>query len=141
MTKLALAATFTIAVLTTFSAVPTQAQQVQLDTPCGLASCSEGGSSSSTTVSCGDQLGALKRVFPAEVQGIDSHYRVWVTEFCPSSSLMRADGNAAYLRTAIADNDVLTEMLSQHGYHADDVFAVKMMGDDTINLFVHEFGR
>lgn len=90
---------------------------------------------------CGDQLGALKRVFPAEVLGIDDSYRVWITEFCPSSSLMRSDGNAAYLRTSIAKNDVLTEMLTQRGYHADDVFAVKMMGDDTINLFVHEFGR
>lgn len=90
---------------------------------------------------CGDQLGALKRVYPAEVLGVDDSYRVWITEFCVSETLMRSDGNAAYLRTAIADNDVLVDMLAQKGYHADDVFAVKMMGDDTINLFVHDFGR
>lgn len=90
---------------------------------------------------CGDQLGHLKRVYPAEVQGVDSHYRVWVTEFCLSSDLMRSDGNAAYLRTAIADNDVLVDMLAEKGYHPEDVYAVKMMGDDTINLYVHDFGR
>ena len=89
---------------------------------------------------CGDQLGHLKRVFPAEVQGVDNHYRVWVTEFCPTSDLMRADGNAAYLRTSIAQNDVLVDVLGEKGYHSDDVFAVKMMGDDTISLYVHRFG-
>ena len=66
MPKLALAATFAIAMLTSFSSAPTQAQ-VQLDTPCGQASCPQGGST--TTTSCGNQLGALKRVMPAEKQG------------------------------------------------------------------------
>ncbi|RYE48193.1 MAG: hypothetical protein EOP24_07230 [Hyphomicrobiales bacterium] len=138
MPKLALAATFAIAMLTSFSSAPTQAQ-VQLDTPCGQASCPQGGST--TTTSCGNQLGALKRVMPVEVLGVDSHYRVWVTEFCTSATLMRSDGNAAYLRTAIAKNDVLTDVLAERGFHADDVYAVKMMGDDTINLYVHNFGR
>lgn len=140
MSKLALAATFAIAMLTSFSSVPTQAQMpvTEVDTPCGQASCEGGGSS---TISCGDQLGVLKRVFPAEVLGVDDSNRVWITEFCPASSLMRSDGNAAYLRTAIAKNDVLTEILSEHGYHVDDVFAVKMMGDDTVSLYVHDFGR
>lgn len=141
MTKLALAATFAVLTLTSFSAVPTQAQSPvdQVDTQCGQSNCE--GSSSPDTTSCGDQLGVLKRVLPAEVLGVDNSYRVWVTEFCPSSSLMRADGNAAYLRTAIAENDVLKQVLQKHGFHADDVFAVKMMGEDTINLYVHNFGR
>lgn len=140
MTKLALAATFAVLTLTSFSALPTQAQtrQPQIDTQCGQANC-EG--SSPDTTSCGDQLGVLKRVLPAEVLGVNNSYRVWVTEFCPSSSLMRSDGNAAYLRTAIAKNAVLKQVLQQHGFHADDVFAVKMMGEDTINLYVHNFGR
>lgn len=90
---------------------------------------------------CGDQLGVLRRVMPAEVLGVDDSYRVWITEFCTSETLMRSDGNAAYLRTAIAKNDVLTDVLTQRGFHADDVYAVKMMGDDTINLYVHDFGR
>lgn len=141
MPKLALAATFAIAVLTSFSAVPTQAQRVQLDTPCGLASCPEGGGSSSSPTSCGDELGHLSRVFPADVTGIDNGYRVWVTELCPGAALMRSEGNAAYLRTSIAQNDVLVEMLGEKGYHTDDVFAVRMMGDDTIGLYVHHFDR
>lgn len=138
MPKLALAATFAIAVLTSFSAVPAGAIQIQLDTPCGQASCPDGGSSSN---SCGDQLGHLSRVFPADVTGIDNGYRVWVTELCPGGELMRADGNAAYLRASIARNDLLVEMLGEKGYHADDVFAVRMMGDDTISLYVHHFER
>lgn len=136
MTKLALAATFAVAMLTSFSVVPANAQRV----PCTSNQCGEHGDAPSDP-ECGDQLGALKRVYPAEVLGVDDSYRVWITEFCPSSSLMRSDGNAAYLRTSIAQNDVLVEVLGEKGFHADDVFAVKMMGDDTINLFVHEFGR
>ena len=92
-----------------------------------------------TVENCGDQLGHLKRVYPAEVAGIDNDHRVWVTEFCLSADLMRSDGNAAYLRTAIADNDVLVDVLRAKGYFPEDVYAVKMMGDDTINLFVHRF--
>ena len=138
MPKLALAATFAIAVLTSFSAAPTQAQLVAVDTPCGQVSCPEGGSSSA---SCGDELGHLSRVFPADVTGIDNGYRVWVTELCPGAALMRSDGNAAYLRPSIAQNDLLVAMLGEKGYPADDVFAVRMMGDDTISLYVHHFDR
>ena len=133
MTKLALAATFAVAMLTSLSAIPANAQR------CTANYC--GDQPSAPEPYCGDQLGVLKRVMPAEVLGVDSHYRVWVTEFCTSETLMRSDGNAAYLRTAIAKNDVLTDVLAERGFHADDVYAVKMMGDDTINLYVHNFGR
>lgn len=122
--------------LTSSSILPALAQPSTV--PCIRGQCDEGGSSEP---SCGDQLGVLKRVLPAEVLGVDDSYRVWITEFCTAHSLMRSDGNAAYLRTAIAKNDVLTGVLADRGFHADDVYAVKMMGDDTINLFVHDFGR
>lgn len=128
MNKLAMAA---LAVATLTSVLPALAQPG----PNCLVRCEE----PSPAENCGDQLGHLKRVFPAEVLGVDNHYRVWVTEFCPTSDLMRSDGNAAYLRTSIAQNDVLVDMLGEKGYHADDVFAVKMMGDDTISLYVHRF--
>lgn len=139
MTKLALAATFAAAMLTSFSVAPANAQRVPLDIPCTSNQCGHEGSSSPER--CGDQLGHLKRVYPAEVLGIDNGYRVWITELCPTSDLMRSDGNAAYLRTAIADNDVLVDALKGKGYFSDDVFAVKMMGDDTISLYVHHFDR
>lgn len=141
MTKLALAATIAVAMLTSFSAIPANAQaNIPQREPC-TAGPNCPGSGGSSDPSCGDQLGVLKRVMPAEVLGVDSHYRVWITEFCTSETLMRSDGNAAYLRTAIAKNDVLTDVLTERGFHADDVYAVKMMGDDTINLYVHNFGR
>lgn len=136
MTKLALAATFAVAMLTSFSVAPANAQRL----PCTSNQCGESDTPSSPD-NCGDELGHLKRVFPAEVLGIDNGYRVWITELCPTSELMRSDGNAAYLRTAIADNEVLVDALEGKGYFSDDVFAVKMMGDDTISLYVHRFGR
>ena len=120
MTKLALAATFAVALLTSFSAIPANAQSQREPCTAGPQCPSHGGGGSDPY--CGDQLGALKRVMPAEVLGVDSHYRVWVTEFCTSETLMRSDGNAAYLRTAIAKNDVLTDVLAERGFHADDVY-------------------
>jgi hypothetical protein len=131
MNKLAMAA-LAVATLTSASILPAIAQRLQ----CTANYCGENGSHEPD---CGDQLGHLKRVYPAEVLGVDNHHRVWVTEFCPTSDLMRSDGNAAYLRTAIARNDVLVDILGDKGYHADDVFAVKMMGDETISLYVHRF--
>lgn len=132
MNKLAMAAL--AFVLTSSSILPALAQS----TDCPRQQCS---SHEQKEPECGDQLGVLKRVLPAEVLGINDSSRVWITEFCPASTLMRSDGNAAYLRTAIAKNEVLTDVLTERGFHADDVFAVKMMGDDTINLYVHNFGR
>ena len=90
---------------------------------------------------CDSDLGFLKRVYPAQVADIDEGTRVWITELCPTFGLMRSEGNAAYLRTTIADNDVLVEALRRKAHSADDVFAVRMMGDDTIALYVHHFGR
>lgn len=134
MNKLAMAAVAALT-LTSASILPAIAQRE----PCTAGpQCPD--QDNNPAENCGDQLGHLKRVFPAEVQGVDNHYRVWVTEFCPTSDLMRADGNAAYLRTSIAQNDVLVDVLGEKGYHSDDVFAVKMMGDDTISLYVHRFG-
>lgn len=86
---------------------------------------------------CGDQLGYMKRVYPAQVQGVDDSYRVWVTEFCQGSELLSSNGNAAYLRPTIAQNDVLVAVLDSKGFFPEDVIAVRMMGDDTINLYVH----
>ncbi|WP_156342978.1 hypothetical protein [Devosia sp. A16] len=136
MTKLALVATLAFAALTSLHTLPASAQS-----ECITHQCGDHPSPSTPEPYCGDQLGVLKRVLPAQVLGVNNTYRVWVTEFCPSASLMRSDGNAAYLRTAIAKNAVLKQVLQQHGFHADDVFAVKMMGEDTINLYVHNFGR
>lgn len=94
-----------------------------------------------STVNCDSHLGYMRRVYPEQVQGIDTHYRVWVTELCDSFGMLRSEGNAEYLRRHIAENPVLRRALGQKAYSSDDVFAVKMMGDDTIQLFVHHFGR
>jgi len=134
---LAFAALSTLTTVASISALPAKAQQSP-NYPC-TAFCKEPGSS--TTVSCDSQLGHLRQVFKPEVAGIEEEHRVWVTELCPSFEGLRNEGNAAYLRTTIAANDVLVEALGRKEYRPEDVFAVQMMGDDTINLYVHHFGR
>lgn len=86
---------------------------------------------------CDDYLGVLKQVTPDDIAGVTEQQRVWVTEYCPGRSILRAEGNAASVRSAIGGNEVLAAALRQKGYSAGDVFAVKMMGDDTVNLYVH----
>lgn len=135
---LALAA---VATLTSISTLPASAQTQTPPRDCAAAPCpgSNGGGGGDT--SCDSQLGHLRQVMKPEVAGIDDGHRVWVTELCPSFSLMRSEGNAAYLRTTIARNAVLVNALMRKDYRPEDVFAVQMMGDDTINLYVHHFGR
>lgn len=86
---------------------------------------------------CNDYLGALKHVTPEDIAGVTEKQRVWVTEYCPGRSVLPMEGNAAPVRSAIAGSEALAAALRQKGYSAADVFAVKMMGDDTVNLYVH----
>lgn len=86
---------------------------------------------------CNDHLGYLKPVSPDDIAGVAEQQRVWVTEYCPGRPILTSDGNAASVRRAIAKNDALVAALRQKGYSAGDVFAVVMMGDDTVNLYVH----
>ncbi len=127
-----------VATLTSVPALTTLPAQAQSQRECLTHKC---GGDSGTTVSCDSSLGYLRQVFKPEVADIDDGHRVWVTELCPDFGMLRNEGNAAYLRTTIADNDVLVEALSRKAYRPEDVFAVQMMGDDTINLYVHHFGR
>lgn len=86
---------------------------------------------------CQDTLGALKRVDPAELAGITNPQRVWVTEYCVNHPILPSEGNAAGRRAAIADNEALVKALRQKGYRPADVYAIKMMGADTVTLYVH----
>lgn len=135
MSKLAVLAAIAAVTLTSIGTFPAAAQSnypgsnctYRCDTP------------KAAKDSCSSQIGHLRRVYPAQVMGIEDHHRVWVTEFCLTQGLFRADGNAAYLRTALADNEVINDVLRSRGYFPEDVFAVRMMGDDTISLYVHRF--
>lgn len=41
---------------------------------------------------CQDNLGALKRVDPAELAGITNPQRVWVTEYCVNHPILPSEG-------------------------------------------------
>ena len=129
MNKLALAAVAAVAA-TSLSSFATAQQQRPTYQP-----------KQESTASCGSQLGHLPRVYREDVAGIDDYHRVWVTELCANFGLLRSEGNAEYLRTTIADNEVLTDVLRSKSFTSEDVFAVKMMGDDTVNLYVYNFDR
>jgi len=92
---------------------------------------------------CGSELGFLRKVSQGEVTGIGDYERVWVTEICPGSELgmMRNEGNAGKLRQAIASNDVIMQRLDEMAYTEQDVIAIKMMGEDTIHLYVYHYQR
>lgn len=135
MLKLALATAVAIVSITAIAPANAQTRQTYNQGCTAGAACENSG----TTYECGDNLGFLRRVYPAEVAGIDNSYRVWVTEVCTGSSLLRSSGNAAGLRNTIAKNGVLAAALQSKSFSANDVFAVRMMGEDTINLYVHNF--
>jgi hypothetical protein len=128
MIKLTFIAALAAVTLTSFVAEPAFAQQKR-----------QPQKHHSTDVSCGAQFGSLRRVFPEQVAGITDEVRVWVTPVCESEDLMRSDGNAVYLRPTIAENEAVVAALKLKDYLPEDVFAVRMMGDDTINLYVHHF--
>lgn len=86
---------------------------------------------------CQDQLGVLKRIDPAELASVVDPQRVWVTEYCTNHSVLPSEGNAGGRREAISDNDAMVTALRQKGYSPSDVYAIKMMGDDTVTLYVH----
>ena len=135
MSKLAVLAAVAAVALTSIGVVPASAAPNYPGSNCTYRCDTPKASKDS----CSSQIGHLRRVYPAQVAGIEDHYRVWVTEFCLTQGLMRSDGNAAYLRPALADNGVITDVLRSKGYFPEDVFAVRMMGDDTISLYVHRF--
>ncbi len=130
MSKLTVLAAVAAVALTAMTAVPANAQQ-----QCTYCN----NKPEAKKEQCSSQIGHLRRVYPAQVMGIEDYHRVWVTEFCLTQGLFRADGNAAYLRTALADNEVIKDVLRSRGYFPADVFAVRMLGDDTISLYVHRF--
>lgn len=86
---------------------------------------------------CNDQLGYLKPVSPDDIAGVTEQQRVWVTEYCPGRPILTSDGNASSVRRAIGSNDALVAALRQKGYFSSDVFAVVMMGEGAVNLYVH----
>lgn len=93
----------------------------------------------SSAATCGSELGVLPRVHAEQVAGVNDEKKVWVTVMCDDIGMLRSEGNAAYLEPVIAQNDVLVDVLRHRSYFPEDVFAVKMVGSDTIHLYIHRF--
>jgi len=87
---------------------------------------------------CGENLVTMKRVQPAQIANVTKKRDVWVTEVCYGQDLGIApnEGNVANIRSALADNEVIVEKLWDRSFTEGDVISVKMIDDDTIQLFV-----
>lgn len=130
MTNFKMLAAVALATLVALPVLPANAQRKPYDNyPEGV----------STT--CGSEIGFMRRVYASEVADVEDDNNVWVTELCPGEEMgaLRNEGNAGKLRGAIADNEVIMDKLERRGYTEDDVLAVRMMGEDTINLYVYHY--
>lgn len=90
---------------------------------------------------CTEQLGYLFHVYEEQLDQVDDVNRVWVTPVCMGDArgIMRSEGNAGALRARIADNEAMTTALFRKKFGPEDVVAIKMIGEDTVILFVHPF--
>jgi hypothetical protein len=100
-----------------------------------------GGSGGSSTYSCTNDLGLLRRVYEEQLDAIDNPLHVSVVPVCMGEDygVMLTDGNAGALRQAIASNDAIVDALGDRNFLSEDVVGVRMTGDDTVILYVHQF--
>ncbi|HEV7276091.1 MAG TPA: hypothetical protein VGN80_07385 [Devosiaceae bacterium] len=106
------------------------------DTPTTYGS-PEDPESSTSTYSCSDELGYLRRVYAGELAPVQDPTQVWVTPICVGDSMFRTDGNAGSIRSAIASNDAMLEALQRKAFTPENVVGVRMIGEDKVTLYVH----
>lgn len=94
-----------------------------------------------STYSCSEELGHLRRVHAAELGGVQNPDRVWVTPVCVGDNMFRTDGNAGALRGAIANSNVLLAALEASAFLPEDVVGVRMIGPETVTLYVNPLRR
>lgn len=94
-----------------------------------------------TTYDCTTDLGYLRRVYEEELEEVENPNRVAVVPVCMGESygVMRSDGNAGALRSAVADNDAMTKALFLKNFGPDDVVGIRMTGEESVILYVHPF--
>lgn len=90
-----------------------------------------------TTYSCTDELGHLRRVHVEELAPVQDPGNVWVTPICVDDTVFRTAGNAGALRTAIASNRAMEAALEDKAFGPDDVVGVRMTALDKVILYVN----
>jgi hypothetical protein len=96
----------------------------------------------SSTYSCADELGYLRRVHASELAPVADWTQVWVTPICENGdSMFRTAGNAGKLRMAIAANSAMQKALKDKAFGPEDVVGIRMTGIDTLILYVHPFHK
>ena len=140
MNKPAIIAALVMAALT-LAPVPVITGTALAQRACTSSPNCPGNGPSSSTYSCTTELGYLRRVYEEDLDAIEDPNRVWVTPVCSGEDvgIMRNDGNAGALRGVIADNDALLTALLAKQFRPEDVVGIRMIGDDAVTLYVHEF--
>jgi hypothetical protein len=142
MLKISIAAAVSFVALS-MAPVPLITGQALAQAACTAAPCkpptTSGGESS--TYTCGNELGMLRRVYEEELEVIDNPLNVAVVPVCTGEDygVMRSDGNAGALRQVIAQNDAMTDALDLKNFGSDDVVGIRMTSEDKVILYVHEF--
>ena len=93
---------------------------------------------STSTYTCGNELGYLRRVYEEQVDGIADASIVAVCDG-EDFGFMRSEGNAGAIRQHLADNEAVMDALDLTNFRVDDVIAVRMTGDDSAIIYVHTF--
>jgi hypothetical protein len=128
-------------VTVSFAPLPVVTGTAFAQAACTAAPCKPGGEGGSSTYTCSNELGLLRRVYEEQLDGIESPLAVSVVPVCLGEDygLMRTDGNAGALRQAIASNDAMVDALDDKNFLSDDVVGVRMTGEDKVILYVHQF--
>jgi hypothetical protein len=91
----------------------------------------------SSTYSCGNDLGYLRRVHAEEISALQFGARVSISPVCEDGERsLRNEGNAGALRRQIAETPVLATALADKAYRAEDVVGVRVVGDNVVILYV-----
>lgn len=95
-----------------------------------------------STYSCSEKLGYLRRVHASELAQVTDWTKVWVNPICVDQDQMfRNAGNAGKLRAAIAANAAMQKALDAKAFGPDDVVGIRMTDVDKLILFVHPFHK
>jgi hypothetical protein len=93
-----------------------------------------------STYECKNDMGHLRRVYEEDLDIVTNPNEVSVIPVCGGEyGLMRADGNAGALRQHIATNEAIMDALGDANYFSDDVVGVRMTGDESVIIYVHNF--
>ncbi|WDR06448.1 hypothetical protein PSQ90_02980 [Devosia rhodophyticola] len=96
--------------------------------------------------SCADDMGHMRRVYQADIAGIESWQQVVLIPVCDDQTMasrtsygsLFVEGNVGRLRMPIARNSTLMSALRDKDYDQYDVVSLGFGANDAVLLYVHQ---